>query len=294
MGTAPWKPDMPPSYEVLFPHGPPEDVSNVPPQTHSPQFAHQACAAAAALGGENGRHSSSLSEVNCMQMQPMAEGNAHTIVTELTARTAGTSLTQHQQQLNNRLFNSSSPSGPSNFREDDELHHQFGCSQSLDRRIPIRREISRSSLLNHGIRCNNPMIDASRLTLSSDPPSSPPSYDSENYTVVSPRTYNNCPRTEHLDPMMLLSNAQNHPLQESNSQIHHQDHFSTSPRDHSPMYQRDQSPTYQQDYLTFNPSDNNCRFNHNDQSGISQHQSLYQQDCTPADTQRRCAMHQQD
>ncbi|KAF2364266.1 hypothetical protein FHG87_004986, partial [Trinorchestia longiramus] len=37
-GATPWKQDNPPSYEALFPHGPPQEAANIVPEVHPAQF----------------------------------------------------------------------------------------------------------------------------------------------------------------------------------------------------------------------------------------------------------------
>lgn len=150
----PWKPDRPPSYETLFPQGPPQQV---PPLNHSPQFAHMS--AVAALGSTRSINHSLTNAVNLV------------------------TFSRQNQACGSRAV--ASTSRQADQRTTAEASIPFDVNHSLDRRVSIKRECSRSSLLSHGVRIHAPIVDAVRLTLNtSEPSDSPPSYDSDNYTLA--------------------------------------------------------------------------------------------------------------
>lgn len=213
--AASWKPDMPPSYDALFPHGPPEGAANVPFQIHSPQFALET--GVSTLGPGNSLHSSAAGDGSrIIPLQLTNDGAAGPAVLSgygtntipSTLRRARMAAFEASSQSTQLIGLESVASTSSNIPTHNENNQILSCSQSLDRRVAIRRECSTSSPLSYGVHINSPIIDPSRLAISSDLPSSPPSYDSENYTSMNQRSCIHA-RNIDLNPIIRISNLFN-------------------------------------------------------------------------------------
>ena len=170
-----WKTERPPAYDAIYPQGPPDEISNVPRQIHSPQFAHATATSSSVAVVSTRSMVPQHRSVENIEMQAFPQHNHHRSATQL--REPGDTNTGTPTTL---------------FHHHPNTTPIIGYSQSLDRRVPFRR------LPGEEPCCH---IASEHL------PCSPPSYDYQNYTTLNHRLFNSRvnPRQQHTTQVRMPS-----------------------------------------------------------------------------------------
>ena len=148
-----WKPDMPPSYDALFPHGPPDDTGPATEERYEGR-------GALSPGSSESYH------LHQQQSRPNSMIGPNPDLNSEQSTSAGHGV----RFLGNLGVDRSEPGISSGSTQDvssrvfmSENNVRYQCSRSLDRRIPICRELNTSSLLNQGVNITSPLADAVAL-----------------------------------------------------------------------------------------------------------------------------------